>query len=1057
MSKKIISLNYFILLIIILLNFSAKPLFSLDPDKNISQYIHKSWEIKDGLPQNSVFSIIQSYNGYLWLATEEGIVRYNGNSFEVYNRYNVDEIKHNYFWCIIEDALNNLWFGSRGGGVIKYDFDSFFHIGKEDGLTDNFVLSILEDRIDGSLWIGTNGSGLNQYKDGNITQYTTKNGLINNFIGNIIQDEKGVIWIGTRNGINLLSGTDSMEAITTENGILNNTITELMIDKNKNIWVGTEGGINIIKDYEVTKQITIEDGLSSNTINCITQDSDSIIWIGTYGGGINRFINGQIEVYNTEDGMTDDIITSIYEDKENNLWIGTRGGGLNMFRNGKFTCITKKDGLSSNVILSIFEDSKNNLWIGTRSSGLDCYKDGNFKHFSKKDGLKSDMILAINEDINGNIWFGTYGGGLVRYDGKKFVSYTKDDGLTEDIIYSILNDDDGGLWFGTYGGGMNYFKDGKFTYYTTENGLSNNLVLDTTFDFEGNLWIGTNGGGLNVFKDGNFKHYNVDNFLSNNVISRVYEDKERIMWIGTVGGGLMKYHNGKFYSYSTKDGLFNDNVFWLLEDNNRNLWITCNKGIYKISIYDIFAYDRNEINSIPCENFGVKDGMKSSECNGGSSPAGWASKDKNGHVERLYFPTVKGVCYIDPDEINYNTVKPEVHIEKIKINNQSVSPEAKNVFSTNAKSFRFLFSACTFTFPEATKYRYILEGFDNDWIETNHQRRIATYTNLDPGNYIFRVTACNNDGYWAEKTVEYPFKIKPNFHQTEYFFILIAIGSTLLLIITAYMAIKIRHNMLLIKKKELEQKVEERTNELKIAKQKAERANRLKTKFLASISHDLKTPLNAIVGYSTLIKTEELEDNDVINFAERIYNSSQILLVMINDLLDISKIESNRIDISIEQIDIIDIVDEVKSLLSHIVEQKEIDFFVEIDKPSIPDEIYTDPNKLQRILFNLIGNAVKFTDDGFVRVKIYSKDKDTLSFEIRDSGIGIPEKNKDTIFEAFTPANYSVKKKYGGTGLGLAISKTFINLLGGKIWFESKEGEGTTFYFYISTTKDSSI
>ena len=877
-----IIMKYCVLFLLIFLSNNIN-LFSLDPSKKITQYIHNVWQIEDGLPQNSIQCILQTKDGYIWFGTEEGLVRYDGLNFKTYDKYNTSDIKHNSIWCLYEDRSGTLWIGTRGGGLSKYKDSKFTHYTTQEGLSNDQVYSIFEDK-NGLLWIGTLGGGLNQLSfpkemDSKpvIKHYTTQEGLSNDQVRSIYEDRNGNLWIGTLGGGLNRYKDGEFTHYTTQDGLSNDQVRCIYEDKSSNLWIGTLGGglnqlsLPIESGTKPTfKHYTTKDGLSHDQIFSIFEDKNRILWIGTRGGGLNQLslpiTSGTKPIfknYTTKDGLSNDMVFSIYEANNGIMWIGTYGGGLNQLKEGKFTHYTSKDGLSNDQVSSIFEEENGTLWIGTIGGGLNRYKDGKFTYYTTKEGLSHNQISSIYKGKNGVLWIGTLGGGLNRFKNGKFTHYTSKEGLSNDQIFSIFEDKSGVLWIGTLGGGLNKFHNGKFTHYTSKQGLSNDHVFNIYEDKSGVLWIGTRGGGINQFKDNIFTHYSTDEGLSNNIVMGIYEDRSGVLWIGTRGGGLNQFKDGNFTHYTAKEGLFDDSIFWIQEDNSNNLWMTCNKGIFRVNKDEFTKNDNDKSYKLICKSYGIADGMLTQECNGGQTPAGWMSIEESlksegeiecvrnysgqiGKVHRLYFPTIKGVAYIDPDNIKINELKPPVYIEFVRVNNQEVKIEKEEqdangriIFDNERCNIYLKYTACAFDYPKAVKFKYILRGYNNGWKEAPYDLRFKEYTNLPSGEYEFIVIACNNDGIWNEEGASFKFVILPSFTETLWFYGLCCIG----LFIFGFTIYRFRVSHLKQREKKLQKRVDEQTLEIR---QKAVQIEQINVQIIAEKEKSEKLLLNIL-------------------------------------------------------------------------------------------------------------------------------------------------------------------------------------------------------------------
>ncbi len=414
-----------------------------------------------------------------------------------------------------------------------------------------------------------------------------------------------------------------------------------------------------------------------------------------------------------------------FETKDGSVWIGSFSGGLNRWNNGTFTQYTTHDGLASSVVCTLFEDSKGVLWIGT-INGLNRYVNGKFQQFTTKDGLANNVIYSVFEDREGALWIGSREGGLNRYRNGNFQRFTTHEGLSNDFVYTIIQTDDGAVWIGTKGG-LFRFENEKFTHFSTQNGLSHNFI------------------------------------------TALYEDSDKTLWIGTSGGGLIRYKNRKFSVINSDDGLFDDVVYSMLEDGSGNAWMTSNKGIFRIRMKDLNDFADGNIKSISGISYGKADGMRLSECNSGQSVS---LKTRDG---KLWFATLKGAVVVDPDRIPINKIPPNVMIEKMIIDGQFARAQNNVLQIPPGKlKFEFQYTGLSFFAPDKVLFKYKLEGLDREWV-TAGTRRVAYYSNLNRGQYKFRVLACNNDGFWNQNGDSIAFELQPYFYQTGWFYALCGI------------------------------------------------------------------------------------------------------------------------------------------------------------------------------------------------------------------------------------------------------------------------------------------
>jgi ligand-binding sensor domain-containing protein/two-component sensor histidine kinase len=778
----------------------ATQVSALDSAQDISLYIHEVWRTENGLPQNKVRALLQTQNGYIWIATEEGLARFDGIRFTVFDKQNTSAIKSNSIQSLFEDRQGYLWIGTDKG-LARWKDQQFNAYTTREGLSNDNIQSLCESQ-EGDLWVGTM-SGLNRMRGQQITAYTTKQGLADNSIRSIYQDQAGRIWVSSATGLSRFDGS-TFTTYTTNQELPASNIGAIYQTRNGDLWFGTSDGLLQFRNERFTL-FTTQNGLSNNKVWSLHEDREGALWIGT-DNGLNRFREGKITVLTTQEGAADHTIWSIFEDRQGSLWLGTPGG-LIRFQGGHFASYTTTEGLSNNVVLAILEDREGNLWVGTEAGGLNLFKDRKFFTYTTREGLSNDMAWTIREGLDGSLWIGTQGGltrlqggkaktytttdglasstvralcedregslwigtpaGLTQFKDGRFTTYRVEDGLSNDAIWAIHEDREGSLWVGTLGG-LTQLKQGNFTVYTTNDGLSDDSVLAIQSDSQGGLWIGTRNGGLNLFKDGKFTAYTLENGLSDNDVRAIYEDKTGTIWAGTRRGGLNRLRDGKITSYTTKDGLFDDCVFQILEDESGNLWMSCTKGIFQASLKELNDFADGRILSVASVAYGMRDGMLSRECNGGQ-PAGWKSRDG-----KLWFPTIKGVAVIDPQSIKLNQEPTPVVIEQVIADDKSLDLGKPIDLSAGLGRIEFHYAGLSFVAPEKIRFKYKLEGYDKDWIDAG-SNRVANYTGIPPGHYQFQVLACNNDGLWNEASGSFAFYLKPHVYQTYWFYLLLAV------------------------------------------------------------------------------------------------------------------------------------------------------------------------------------------------------------------------------------------------------------------------------------------
>ena len=790
------------------LAFLAAPAAALDPSRAVTQYRRDAWNTREGLPQSSVESMAQTRDGYLWLGTQEGLARFDGVQFVVFDKANTEALRHNRITALLADRQGSLWIGTEGGGLTRLEGGAFSTLGAAEGLPNPRVKALAQD-VEGSVWVGTDG-GLARLLDGKFVDAPHE--LQHRPVESLFAGRDG-LWVGLRDGLERVQG-DQVETGAVR-GLRTAPVTALWEDADETLWVGTRHGLFVRRPGrpEVAPAAA---ALPGPIVTAIHRDRDGGLWVGTESGAA-RIAGSSTSVLGTRQGLSNDQVNEIFEDREGSLWVGTQDGGVNRFADGKFTTYSAVEGLAGDIAWSIFGDREGNVWIGTKTGGLSRFRDGRFQTFSTAQGLSSNAVQSIAQGADGALWIGTRGGGLDRLkDGRVTVLSTRQ-GLPHDSISTLLAARDGALWIGTRGGGLCRLKGGDLTTWSTRNGLPNDTIHNLLEARDGSLWIATNGGGLVRFRDGVFRAYTTREGLSSDIVNVVHEDEKGTLWVGTFGGGLNRMRGERFTAYTTSEGLYDDAIFSILEDARGRLWMSCNKGVFRVDKRDLDDFDRGALKRLHPVAYGVEDGMKNRECNGANQPPAW--RDGQG---RLWFPTIEGVAVIDPDRIRTNPVPPTVSVEQLVVDGRAAGPRDGLVLGPGAKNLEFHYAAPSFVVPARVRYRYQLEGLEPEWVEAG-ARRVAYYSRLPPGRFRFRVDAANDDGLWNEKAASVSFRLRPRFYETPWFYAACALAMAG----AVWVGDRLRIRGLRAREQALQRLIGERTHALAEANARLERLSTL--------------------------------------------------------------------------------------------------------------------------------------------------------------------------------------------------------------------------------------
>ncbi len=1077
-------------------------------------YQFSKLDISKGLSNNQINCILKDTKGFMWFGTMSGLNRYDGSVFKVF-KHNINDsngINDNFVFRLIEDNDRKIWVATRNNFNIYDPVTESFSVKLPSYLKELpfgiYDISNIFKDLSGNLWIMNNNTGpycylISQKKLIHLSQNPKEPGSLSfNSVSAIVQDSQGDYWFINRSGVIEKIDHRSFKVVQTNNEIKNfykNEIQDynIFIDSEDDLWIcGYNLPLGVFwyntrshkmnflnKDSGICK-------LNTNITRSFIQDNNGLIWIGTDHGGINVFdkhkytIKYILENNDNEKGLSQNSITSIYKDNSGIIWIGTFKKGINYYHENllRFKLIKHQvenpNSLQFDDVDCFAEDKKGNLWIGTNGVGLIYYdrqtnKFIQYKHIpGNPNSLSNDIIVKLYFDSHQVLWIGTYFGGLNTFDGQAFHNYKHNPNdftsITDDRIWEIKENSRGEFWIGTLGGGLDLFDkkgNGKeiFYHYRAEdaNSVNSNFIISMTNDLTGNIWFGTSSG-VNVLdlKSNRFTYLVHSNQNSNslscdNVICTL-TDSRGLIWIGTRDGLNLFNSNKKIIKiFNSNDGLPDNTIVSILEDNIGSIWIGTHNGICNI----ILAKDRKtEGYLFTYKNYNQTDGLQGKEFNERA-----AFKTSRGE---LIFGGANGFNIFIPEKFAINSETPKVVFTSFqvfnkeqpvgkKVNGRIILDESINVTNTltlksSENVFSIGFAALNYLHSEKNQYLYKLEGFNKDWLSSNDEQHRVTYTNLDPGKYIFNVKASNDDGVWNNSGAKITIIILPPFWKTYW-----ALAIYMLILIAALVIAR----RLTLSRANLKFQLEHERHEV----QRIHDLDMLKIKFFTNISHEFRTPLSLIMApIEKLIKNTEEEDKK-LQF-KIIQRNAKRLLNLVNQLLDFRRMEEKEFKLNPIYADIVAFIKEVVQSFSDISEKKNIN--LSFNSQLEVCLLQFDQDKLEKILFNLLSNAFKFTHAGgsiSVEINLAPPVENFKSEEveilIKDTGIGIPEDKQDKIFEQFFQNEVPGNMINQGSGIGLSITKEFVKLHHGNIKVESKPGEGSCFTVSlpISTHHDFNI
>lgn len=1046
--------------------------------------------ISEGLSQNTVTCMAQDAVGYMWFGTRNGLNRYDGIDFSIYE-FDPDDstsISSNYIRSIFLDSHGRLWIGAMGGGLNMYDRDkdAFIHWKsdpqKEGSISDDWVNVIYEDRH-GRLWIGTENGGLNLMNEDGKTFTVLRHDPLDhtspasNRVSSIIEDDKGHLLVGYSTGqLDELSEDFKFSHFrkdVQESGA--HSIECMFRDMDGNIWLGTDIGVEqAIKQEGTYRFLPTSPGMGGTEgkkVFAISEDNHRRLWIGIENGGLTILDrkSSQREQYLPDPkdpkSLGSNSIWAIYRDNLGAMWLGARNRGISKWDQYEHRFNYHRSGISgyhfaNKDVTCFLEDHEGNLWIGTDGGGLNVINPdaSDYTHFyhdpEKPNSISDDAIISLFEDSERNVWVGTWNG-LNRYDksSNTFIRYQHDPedntSISGDRIWSMIEDSYGDIWLGTRASGLNrYDRDRdafevfRSTAYEDDQHIGFDRIFKIYEDSDSNIWLGSGVGGVDLMRrhhDGTFRydHFRNDpsdpSTLSNDMINVITESSQGEIWIGT-WMGLNRYDKTSktFERYTHKNGLPDNVINGILEDTSGMLWISTNQGLSIL----------NPFNGI-IKNYTTEDGLQAMEFIRGAY-----YKTKEGE---FFFGGINGFNAFFPEHVKENPHVPEIVLTDFRLFNDRVTPEESGVLTSHINDvsdievpyhqnhLTFEFAVLNYSQSAKNRYSYFLEGYDHDWTELSNQRT-ATYEKLPPGEFSFHVRGTNNDGIFSFDRDPVRIIINPPWWKTGW-----AYGTYALLIIS--LVLWGRQNI--IRRERLKSKLRLERMEL----QKMQEINQMKSNFFANISHEFRTPLTLMLSPLRNMYSNSFAGNTKKQLRMMIRSGEQ-LLSLVNELLDLSKIEANSLTLNAQDEDLKLFLQTI--FLSFKEHAHSRDILYEYQPADKNPPLFFDAEKLERVISNLLSNALKFAEGGTVTLgtRLPDNPSDTIEIYVKDTGIGIPEGALRYVFDRFYQVDHSYHQRAGGTGLGLALSKELVELHGGTISVDSREGEWTVFSIFLPLGSD---
>lgn len=740
----------------------------------------RSWKAEDGLPQNSVTSIIQTHDGYLWLGTFDGLVRFDGVKFKVLRPENAPGLPSNRILTLLQDHAGALLVGTEEGRLAKSRSGGFDNLIPESANPKSTALRAVAEDRDGDYWLLTFDWQLLRWNTKQSVLVAKNPGLQAERVYGIASDISGDLWIGTDRELAVWREGKFVPVCdqSCQSGF---SVMGLGRSRGGGCWVVANDRVRRFADGNWQADAgTLP--RSSAVVNAVCESRSGFVWIGTYGNGLFCFAtNGAAVRFCATNGLPSDFIRCVQEDHEGNIWVGTESGGLARLKPTVFQSLDRNEGLSGDCVLSVCEGSEGELWIGMNGDGINRLKDGQIRRYGLADGLTNQFVWSICQDRQKRIWAGTWGGGVFRFEGERFVRMEWPSAAAEPVVCALYEDSKNVLWVGQQHSRPEIlkFQDQRPAWVGLPSNNSRTDVRAIAEDREGAIWLGTFDDGLYRIKSDQVTRFGQAEGLKSERIRALYADSDGTLWIGTSRGGLSRLRNGRITSFTTHDGLADDFILHIEEDEQGFLWCSAGTGVFRVAKQELETFASDETHLIRCFQYTRADGLPSVECTGGSQPSGCKTRDK-----RLWFPTVAGLAVVTPAEVRINQRPPAVLIEQVILEGEGdssaqaqwtkgdvaydadVGPNAAPLrIPAGRQRFEFHYTGLSFTAPEKVRFKYRLKGLEDHWVDAGTQRE-AHYSHVPPGNYTFNVIACNNDGVWNDAGASLAMIVLPHFWQT---------------------------------------------------------------------------------------------------------------------------------------------------------------------------------------------------------------------------------------------------------------------------------------------------
>jgi signal transduction histidine kinase/ligand-binding sensor domain-containing protein len=1015
------------------------------------KYVVTNWNSSSGLPQNSINRIVQDKNGYIWVSTYGGLVRFDGFSFKTYTASEFPVLQSDRINSLFLDSNNQLWISNELGKLIIFDGKTFTDITNKFSDSHLNIFQFAEDSK-GNFYLCSTNRDLFYYSNGTATKI---NYLQN---GKPIKDFYYISFSYKTKNDTLFAIFENQAALFYNGKIVKQKSISLPFGFH-NHCVYNENGIWILYGQRIYYAKSFED--IENPINLFPDRlistifmKDSSILAGTDDGAVVLIKNNSLETIIPKGKISTTVYSRVFIDSENNYWVGTQLHGLYLIRKRFIYTLDKTFGIDELNTYPILNSSDGTIWIG-QNPGIQKIVNNRelITPFEKMQRTKAKIIAwAITEDKNKNIWIGANGNGILKATGDKLEEYLDRDSLRQKVnsnFFSAFTDKSGRIWFGSVGAVV-INENGKFRVHYPEQSKRNNY-RHFFQDEKGIVWIASDEG-LFKYENEKFQFIKEANAKSARAL---YIDKKKRLWVGTYGNGLRIKLKDRFVTITKKNGLFNDIISAIVEDGKGNFWFTCNNGIFRIRETEIDNYLDGKKDFLISINYGSEEGLANIEFNGGCQPS-WM-RDYEGN---LWFPSFGGPVVLDLNSFKDLVTKPKVFVESLSLKDTTFYTGDNIVLPSDYTNLTIRFNSPSFASPQNVRFRYRLLGLEDEWHNIDGRRDIS-YQKLPYGNYEFQILASDSYGNWSVTPASLKFKVDSIFWETPAFYILVSMSAIIGILLLYYSRMQTAEKEHI----KLEKIIEERTQSYKIAKIEAEKAaieekilrdkseeeNRQKVEILRIVSHDLKNPVFAVKGFSEILLEDSELNQDERNLVKMIGEAGERMQDLITQLLNFSRFEGQNFSLDKTVFNVIDEINKVIDRVEHHAQKKQ----QTIVKDYKADNrfIFADNVLFTQIIENLLTNAIKYSEQNKKIIVGVKESGNNIVIFIQDFGQGFSQEDIKNLYKPFVKLSSIPTAGEASSGLGLAIVKRFVELNEGKIRLDSQKGSGSVFTIEFKLAK----